>query len=128
MVFVRADLLKKRKSRCRNLLQQKLVCTIKVEECGKFGTDFLPDCVEGDRIGHQPVEREEHLVENSLVTAILGKRGHEFRRERCDFYRLDLIDQVLRQKAVEAGSLGAGQRLGQKPKDEARESLALFGF
>jgi hypothetical protein len=111
--------------RC-DLLQQKPVSAVEIEEGRKLGADLLADRIKRYRIGHQPVEGEKQLIEQVLVAAVLCERGHQLRCERCEVHCLDLIDELPCQEATEARILGRRECLGQNPEDKAGKTVAPF--
>src|SRR4029453_13944723 len=127
MVIVRPDLFEERESRRRDLLQQKLVGAVEIEEGRKLSAYLLADRIERPRIGHQPVDGEEQLVEETLVTAVFRDGGQDLRRERREFYGFNLIDEPPCQEAAQARILGRRQCVRQEPQDEARKSVTPFG-
>src|SRR5262249_35241905 len=101
MVLVRPYFFEKRERRRRDLLQQKSVRPIEIEQCWKLGADLLADRVERHRIGHQPVEGKEDFVGQAWVTLVWGEGGHQLRGERREFHRLNLIDELPCQEAAQ---------------------------
>src|SRR5262249_4836924 len=101
MVLVRPYFFKKRERRRRDLLQQKPVRPIEIEQRRKLGADLLADRVERHRIGHQPVEGKEYFVKRGRGTWVWGDGGHQPGGERREFHRLNLIDELPCQEAAQ---------------------------
>ena len=67
------------------------------------------------------MDRDQQVVEQRVVPALLDKRMQRAGRKRCKIDGLQLRHHAARHEGTQAGSFGCAHGLGQQAKHEARE-------
>ncbi len=121
MVGIAADLLEEGGRGGDDLLHQKLVGAVELQERRQFTADFLADHGHGFGLRQRLVHGAQHVVEQPLMPA-LGHEGAQRsggKRRKVD--PLQLGGDAAGDEGHQAGGFRRRHRLGQQPQREAGE-------